>query len=409
VDVWWGIVEAQGPRNYNWQPYVELMELCQSLELTVEAVMSFHACGGNVGDTVNVPLPLWVVKAASAGGLFFTDQAGFVNLECLSLFSDEVPGLEGRTPVDCYHDFMVAFVSAMDAFMGNTLVLVCVGMGPCGELRYPSYPMQDSRWRFPGVGEFQSFDKHAATQLAEAAGQCGHPEWGRKPGPHDAGGYTSKPEDTGFFCSGGSMHGEYGQFFLKWYSGALVAHGRRMLEAASRAFGSCASGGRRVPLGVKLAGIHWHYLGSHAAELTAGYYNVLGHNGYPPPQPGRSQPSQPCCRLQERSRPLLSSPEGLSQQPGHSRPVATARPDTPTSLLPPLTPTPTLPSPYQVPARGGPLRAVWSGTGADLHRNAGLGAAPGGTLIARAAHAAGPGVRGPSPRAAHGRERALPL
>ena len=37
-----------------------------------------------------------------------------------------------------------------------------------------------------------------------------------------------------------------------------------------------------MPLAVKLAGIHWHYMGSHAAELTAGYYNVLGHNGYQP-------------------------------------------------------------------------------------------------------------------------------
>lgn len=34
-----------------------------------------------------------------------------------------------------------------------------VGMGPAGELRYPSYPEQNGTWRFPGIGAFQCFDK----------------------------------------------------------------------------------------------------------------------------------------------------------------------------------------------------------------------------------------------------------
>lgn len=29
-----------------------------------------------------------------------------------------------------------------------------VGLGPCGELRYPSYPERNG-WRYPGIGEFQ--------------------------------------------------------------------------------------------------------------------------------------------------------------------------------------------------------------------------------------------------------------
>lgn len=34
-----------------------------------------------------------------------------------------------------------------------------MGMGPCGELRYPSYPESNGTWRFPGIGEFQCYDK----------------------------------------------------------------------------------------------------------------------------------------------------------------------------------------------------------------------------------------------------------
>lgn len=38
-----------------------------------------------------------------------------------------------------------------------------------------------------------------------------------------------------------------------------------------------------VKVGIKLAGVHWCYrTPSHAAELTAGYYNTAGRDGYAP-------------------------------------------------------------------------------------------------------------------------------
>jgi hypothetical protein len=44
---------------------------------------------------------------------------------------------------------------------------ITVGMGPAGELRYPSYP--EGNWCFPGVGEFQCYDKYMRRSLALAA------------------------------------------------------------------------------------------------------------------------------------------------------------------------------------------------------------------------------------------------
>ena len=52
-----------------------------------------------------------------------------------------------------------------------------MGMGPAGELRYPSYPEGDGRWRFPGVGEFQCFDRYMLASLYEAAMEAGQPAW----------------------------------------------------------------------------------------------------------------------------------------------------------------------------------------------------------------------------------------
>ncbi|GKE39657.1 beta-amylase 3, chloroplastic, partial [Tanacetum coccineum] len=51
VDVWWGLVEKDGPMKYNWDGYVELVHMVQKHGLKLQAVMSFHQCGGNVGDS----------------------------------------------------------------------------------------------------------------------------------------------------------------------------------------------------------------------------------------------------------------------------------------------------------------------------------------------------------------------
>jgi beta-amylase len=52
MDVWWGLVERDAPGTYNWGGYTELIEMAKSHGLKVQAVMSFHQCGGNVGDSI---------------------------------------------------------------------------------------------------------------------------------------------------------------------------------------------------------------------------------------------------------------------------------------------------------------------------------------------------------------------
>lgn len=52
IDVWWGLVEREAPGAYNWGGYNELLEMAKKVGLKVQAVMSFHQCGGNVGDSV---------------------------------------------------------------------------------------------------------------------------------------------------------------------------------------------------------------------------------------------------------------------------------------------------------------------------------------------------------------------
>jgi beta-amylase len=76
-----------------------------------------------VGDG-SIPLPGWVVEEMDKGqDLAYTDQWGRRSYEYVSLGCDDIPVLQGRTPVQCYTDFMSAFRDHFAPFLGNTIVV----------------------------------------------------------------------------------------------------------------------------------------------------------------------------------------------------------------------------------------------------------------------------------------------
>eukprot|EP00741_Cyanophora_paradoxa_P023305 tig00000254_g22512.t1 len=287
VDVWWGLVEGRHPKAYDFSAYLRLLEITAQAGLKLQVVTSFHKCGGNVGDQVTIPLPPWVVEVGKKNpDIFYCDQDGRYNDEYISLGADNEPLFppNNRTAIQCYADFLAAFADTMRAYFGTILTQVQVSLGPAGELRYPSYPLSMG-WRFPGIGQFQCYDKYMLAQLKAAAEAHGRPEWGA-PFPGKAvGGYNSKPQETAFFADrGGLWATDHGHFFLSWYSKALIAHGERVLAVAHKILRPAGINARRsVSLAAKVAGIHWWYrTNAHAAELTAGYYNTNGRDGYLP-------------------------------------------------------------------------------------------------------------------------------
>merc|ERR1711972_208785 len=104
----------------------------------------------------------------------------------------------------------------------------------------------------------------------------GRNDWANPFGRNVVGDYNSQPPDaTAFF---NYVYGQdQGRFFLDWYFESLKGHGERVLTAADAVFGVYPG----VHLAGKIAGIHWWYGDkSHAAEVTAGYYNTNSRNGY---------------------------------------------------------------------------------------------------------------------------------
>lgn len=275
VDCWWGIVEAHAPQQYNWNGYKKLFQIVRDLKLKIQAVMSFHECGGNVGDNVHIPLPQWVTEIGQGNpDIYFRNRDGTSNSECLTWGVDKERVFRGRTAVEVYFDYMRSFRVEFDEFFaGGIISEIEIGLGPCGELRYPSYPAKHG-WRYPGIGEFQCYDQYLLKSLEKTAEARNLAFWGK--GPENAGSYNSSPHETRFFCDGGDYDSYYGRFFLNWYSQVLVDHGDRVLALANLAF-------EGTPIAAKLSGIHWWYkTASHAAELTAGFYNPCNRDGYAP-------------------------------------------------------------------------------------------------------------------------------
>lgn len=103
VDVWWGIIEAKGPKQYEWSGYRSLFQLVQECGLKVQAIMSFHQCGGNVGDVVNIPIPQWVRDVGESDpDIFYTNRKGNRDPEYLSIGVDHQPLFHGRTAIEVY-------------------------------------------------------------------------------------------------------------------------------------------------------------------------------------------------------------------------------------------------------------------------------------------------------------------
>ena len=127
VDVWWGICERAGPRAYDFSAYRRLFHKCAAAGLRVQAVMSFHAAGGNVGDTCKIPLPKWVADVGERNpDIFYTDRRMHRTKECLSLGCDAAPLFWGRAPVEMYRDFVDAFADAFDYLFGaRARALMC--------------------------------------------------------------------------------------------------------------------------------------------------------------------------------------------------------------------------------------------------------------------------------------------
>jgi hypothetical protein len=286
VDVWWGKVERAGDNVFDWSYYDRIEAAIEAAGLHWVPIMSFHQCGGNVGDSCNIPIPGWIWdrykdQGAPREALQYRSERDNVSSEVVAVWQDKLV-------VAQYQEFMKAFQSHFAAKAGITDE-INLSMGPAGELRYPSYNAHDgAACGFPTRGCFQAYSDPAradfrafvlnkyrdlagvnaawkgslgGTPLTDSA-QIGPPD-DQDPANGRAGAFISRDDEFGT---------QYGRDFIDWYNQSLVDHGRRLLDAAIATF----SGGafKNASIGLKMAGVHWQMMDGadhpRAAEMAAG-------------------------------------------------------------------------------------------------------------------------------------------
>lgn len=344
MDFWWGMINKEKGK-FDFSYFHQLTDEVIKAGLDVATVLSFHQCGGNVGDTENIPIPNWVWKdvAEKLGstdeniGKYKSEQGHF-SPEYIQVWADKVA-------VNYYADVMKAF---RDSFKDKAPYIseVNISLGPSGEMRYPSYNSHDVGTGYPTRGAFQGYSDLAVADFKQWALS----KYGSTENVGKAWGITElklenilPPQDAnGFFDRNDHLHTKYGQDLIDWYNDSLVQHGKTVLSTATSIFGAPESPFLGTPVGGKIPGVHWRMgwingdnvtYSDRKAEVNAGliktsqawtaenaygYANILNMlKGLQPAKPGVGSPVIP-------SYTCLELPDGQDGPDAQSLPHTAA-------------------------------------------------------------------------------------
>lgn len=316
VDVWWGDVEKgnqdlENPEDFHWGYYDRLFEMITDHGIKIIPIMSFHACGMNVGDDYTSPLPEYIwnyFNGKSINGVslnsdevkyesIITRNQSYKNNEVISLWADEFVITE-------YKEMMNAFEEHYREYGQNgAFYEINISCGPAGELRYPAYwkdidenPSTGDNWDYPHRGFIQAYSDIAIKDFQNAIMnkyttiEKINQEWQGVNGTITTIEDIQPPKnDANFFENQQQYYNtKYGRDFVDWYNKALVEHGKRMIEAAHESFDNEMAD---VELGIKVPGLHWRVKDisnstPRGQEVTAGIINsdtsALNTYGYDP-------------------------------------------------------------------------------------------------------------------------------
>lgn len=268
VDFWWGKVNPR-PGVFDFSMYDPLVKAIRMNGLTLLPIMSFHQCGGNVGDSIDIPLPSWVLENRDLD--FYQDNKGRVNKEHVPPWNEVAH--------EWYESVLVAFKKHYRMQIDTGVIeKIYMGLGPAGELRYPSYDSKRG-WKYPEYGRLQCYSKGAIRAFRfflrdkyENSMAALNKAWVTLESPLDSFEDVQPPRSSSELLS---TESQYRLDFFEFYQGQLESHFTQVAGCFKRTFPSLRIAG-------KVAGAHWcyeHDTMPRAAELCAGlsdYRRLLG-------------------------------------------------------------------------------------------------------------------------------------
>lgn len=281
TDVWWGLVEPTKGK-FEWAYYDKLAEHITKAGLKWVPILSFHQCGGNVGDNVNQPIPEWTWGDIKSKTPTKHDNAGMSKSEQGNYSKEYIEVHADDVAIHYYESVMREFQKHYKD-RAHQIGEINISLGPAGELRYPSYNSHDKNTGYPTRGAFQAYSENAKESFRDFAIK----KYGGLDGLRKAWGLESlqrndinPPSDAeGFLQRGDHFKLQYGRDFIDWYNQSLIDHGARVMSKALEVFGDRNAPFSGIDLGAKVPGVHWRagekfgdyvQLGDRLAEITAG-------------------------------------------------------------------------------------------------------------------------------------------
>lgn len=127
LPVWWGIAEKEAIGSYNFSGYLDLLKMVKKVGLKLHVSLCFHA-----SKQPKIPLPEWVTRIGENDpSVYFTDRSGLLYKDCLSLAVDDLPVLDGKTPIEVYWEFCKSFKSSFSQFMNSTITVRTIFSSHC--------------------------------------------------------------------------------------------------------------------------------------------------------------------------------------------------------------------------------------------------------------------------------------
>ena len=276
TDVWWGKVENEQQGQFNWKYYDRLSSLIEDAGLKWVPIMSFHQCGGNVGDTCDIPPPKWIwsyaqgksissyfsgseYKVTDFNDIKYVSELGNQNMEYPSVWS---------TPLmaELYINFVKSFIQRYKN-KSQLIEELNISLGPAGELRYPAYNSHDQNYSqspamFPRRGSFQghstlahkSYQDYLQLKYSNSITNYNLINESQYLSFKDI--YPLSHHELNQIAGGDPSFSKRVYDVFEWYHQSLIHHGRTILEGINdiKKDGPMA----KIPLGVKIPGIHWN-------------------------------------------------------------------------------------------------------------------------------------------------------
>lgn len=287
-DLWWGLIQPQ-KESFDWSYYDKISNHIIAAGLKWIPILSFHQCGGNIGDDCTVLLPDWIwtqlalQTGADKNAAKYVSEQGNVSNEYISCWATELA-------LPLYKEVLDSFARHF-ASKAAYISELNISLGPAGELRYPSYNSHDRGSDYPSRGALQAYSVLARCSFADYIGKK-YPDpaslnlaWGK---PLDPAGHVIEPprDPEHFFKMSGHMKSQYGRDFFDWYSGSLIEHGRKLMSLAIDIFAAPDSAFAGIDIAAKVPGVHWRIgsrkgsrfeLSDRFAELAAGLIKSSGN------------------------------------------------------------------------------------------------------------------------------------